>query len=307
MRLGIINSAFQQVGIDTATGLRHIKRIGFDTVDIFTEAVGISRKEVSLVARITEKLGLPVISLPVVAVGLIDFNEPVRDFHVERCQRFIDLATAWQANNLLLVLGEYIWQREVIPPQAQWQWAIETCRRVGDYADRKNIDIALELEPFRLSLLNSVPSMVRFIDECDHPRVRANVDISHLVLSDTAPNELQPLKGRAIHVHISDCDGKVHGDLPPGRGVVKFLPYLQAVKELNLNGVMSVELEYSPEPNRIVQWVEEAYRETAKLMHLAGLRDLEPTTVAPNGQSPKQRRLVGRTRSYNGRLETLSG
>jgi sugar phosphate isomerase/epimerase len=273
MKLGIINSAFQQVGMDTTTGLKHIARMGFDCVDIFTEAVGISKKEISRIARTARKLGLPIVSLPVVAVGLIDFNDPVCEFHLERCRKFVDLAAEWDAKNILLVLGEYIWQREVIPPTVQWQWGIETCRRLGDYAAKKKIDIALELEPFRLSLLNNVDSMVRFVDECKHPRVRANIDISHLVLSDTSPAELARLKGKAIHVHLSDCDGKVHGDLPPGRGIVKFGPYLQAIKELAIDGVVSIELEYSPQPEKIVEWVEEAYRETAKLMDLAGLRD----------------------------------
>src|SRR5439155_10484777 len=148
MKLGIINSAFQQAGVDTATGLKHISRIGFDCVDVFTEAVGISKKEISLVANTADKLGLPIISLPVVAVGLIDFNDPVREFHVQRCKEFIELARNWGAKNILLVLGEYIWQREVIPAAAQWQWGIETCRRLGDYAEKKKVDIALELEPF---------------------------------------------------------------------------------------------------------------------------------------------------------------
>jgi sugar phosphate isomerase/epimerase len=273
MKLGLINSAFHQVGIDTATGLKHIARIGFDCVDIFTEAVGIAKKEISVVANTAEKLGLPIISLPVVAVGLVDFNEPVREFHVARCRKFIDLARTWGAKNILLVLGEYIWQREVIPPAAQWQWGLETCRRLGEYADKKKIDIALELEPFRLSLLNSVDAMVRFVEDCNHPRVRANIDISHLVLSDTSPAEVKKLEGKAIHVHLSDCDGKVHGDLPPGRGVVKFAPYLQAIKELQIDGVVSIELEYAPQPDKIVEWIEEAYRATAKLMALAGLRE----------------------------------
>lgn len=273
MKLGIINSAFQQVGIDTATGLQHVSRIGFDCVDVFTEAVGISRKEIALVARASAKLNLPIISLPVVSVGLVDFNEPVREFHLQRTKKFIDLAAEWGARNVLLVLGEYIWQREVIPPEAQWQWGLETCRRLGDYAAKRKVDIALELEPFRLSLLNSVESMVRFVDECGHPRVRANIDISHLVLSDSSPADVRKLKGRAVHVHLSDCDGKVHGDLPPGRGVVKFAPYLQAIKELNIpDGVISIELEYAPDPKKIVAWVEEAYRETARLMAMVDLR-----------------------------------
>jgi len=272
MKLGIINSAFYQAGVDTATGLKHISRIGFDCVDIHTEASDISKKEISLVANTCEKLGLPIISLPVCSLGLVDFAPPVRDFHISRTKKFIDLAQTWRAKNVLLVLGEYMWQREVIPPEAQWNWALETCRRIGDYADKKKIDIALELEPFRLSLLNNVDAMARFVDECNHPRIRANIDISHLVLSDTSPAEIKKLKGKAIHVHLSDCDGKVHGDLPPGRGVVKFGPYLQAIKELNLDGVVSIELEYSPDPKRIVEWVEEAYNETAKLMEMAQLR-----------------------------------
>ena len=272
MKLGIINSAFVQAGVDTATGLKHISRIGFDCVDVHTEAVSISKKEISLVGCTCEKLGLPIISLPHCSLGLIDFAEPVREFHMSRTKKFIDLAKAWRAKNVLLVLGEYIWQREVIPPEAQWNWALETCRILGDYADKRGVDIALELEPFRLSLLNSVDAMVRFVDECDHPRVQANIDISHLVLADTNPAELKRLKGKAIHVHLSDCDGKVHGDLPPGRGVVKFAPYLQAIKELNIDGVVSIELEYSPDPKRIVEWVEEAYRGTAKLMAQVGMR-----------------------------------
>ncbi len=272
MKLGIINSAFEQAGVDVATGLKHISRIGFDCVDIFTEATTVSQKEIKLVANTCEKLSLPIISLPVVSFGLIDFNKVVRDFHIERTKKYIDLARTWGAKNILLVLGEYVWQREVIPAEKQWRWAIETCREIGDYADKKKIDIALELEPFRLSLLDNVDSMVRFIDECNHPRIRANIDISHLVLSDTSPWDVRKLKGKAIHVHLSDCDGKVHGDLPPGRGVVKFGPYLQAIKELKIDGVISIELEYAPDPSKIVQWVEEAYRETSKRMDMVGLR-----------------------------------
>lgn len=273
MKLGIINSAFYQAGVDTKTGLEHISRIGFDCVDIHTEAMGIDPREVDLVASTCERLKLPIVSLPVCSLGLADFAEPVRRFHIERTKKFIDLAQAWSARNVLLVLGEYMWQREVIAPEHQWQWALESCREIGAYADGENIDIALELEPFRLSLLNSVEAMDRFVEECGHRRVRANIDISHLVLCDASPAELSRLKGKAIHVHLSDCDGQVHGDLPPGRGVVKFSPYLQAIKKLEIAGAISIELEYSPDPARIVEWVEEAYQATAKLMEQNGMRN----------------------------------
>ncbi|MDC0568818.1 hypothetical protein OAP01_12375, partial [Akkermansiaceae bacterium] len=52
--------------------------------------------------------------------------------------------------------------------------------------------------------------------------------------------------------------------------------YLQAIKELNIDGAISIELEYSPDPTRIVEWVEEAYTQTARLMDQVGLRRLTP-------------------------------
>lgn len=272
MQLGIINSAFEQAGVDTITGLEHIARIGFDSVDLFTEALTLTAQETSAIASACQRLSLPVVSLPVVAVGLIDPAESVRAFHIARAKRFIDLAADLGARNILAVLGEYIWQREIIPAAQQWQWALGCCRVLGDYAGARGVDIALELEPFRLSLLNTAAEMARFLKECAHPHVKANIDISHLVLADCGPETLSQLQGNAIHVHISDCNGVVHGDLPPGRGVVKFCPYLQAIKNLNFPGTISIELEFAPEPARIVEWVEEAYHQTDRLMQLTGLR-----------------------------------
>jgi sugar phosphate isomerase/epimerase len=273
MKLGLINSAWVQAGQPVEFGLRKTKEIGFDTVDIFADPLEMDIKQRRLIKRECDRLELPIISIACVAVGLVDFNRSVQRFSVDRVKAYLDLAYEYEAKNVLVVLGEYIWNQEVIPPQEQWQTAVENCRRLGDYAADLGLQIALELEPFRLSLLNSVDTMVRFLDDCAHPAVRANIDISHLHLARVAPEELRRLAGRAIHVHISDCDGKKHGDLPPGRGVVPFEPYLREIKQLGIQGSMSVELEYSPEPDKIVQWVEEAYRQTDKLMRMFDLRD----------------------------------
>ena len=272
MKLGLINSAWAQAGRDTAFGIRQTKAIGFDTIDIFADPLDLDVKERRLIQRECDRAGLPIISIACVAVGLIDFNPSVQRFHLDRCRRYLDLAYEYEAQNLLLVLGEYLWQKEVIPPAEQWQTGARNVRELGRYAADLGLQIALELEPFKLSLVNNVDSMVRFLDEVDHPAVKANIDVSHLQLSGTAPEELRRLKGKAIHVHLSDCDGKVHGDLPPGRGVVNFAPYLREIKALGIDGAVSIELEYSPQPDQIVSWVREAYQATDRLMREAGLR-----------------------------------
>src|ERR671931_1938914 len=273
MKLGLINSAWAQAGRDTAFGIRLTKEIGFDSIDIFADPLDLDAKERRLIRRECEQAGLPIVSIACVAVGLIDFNPSVQRFHLERCRRYLDLAYEYQARNLLLVLGEYVWEQQVIPPREQWQAGARNVRELGTYAADLGLKIALELEPFKLSLVNNVDSMVRFLDEVNHPAVKANIDVSHLQLSQTPPEELRRLKGKAIHVHLSDCDGKVHGDLPPGRGVVNFAPYLREIKALGIDGAVSIELEYSPEPERIVEWVREAYTAADRLLREAGLRD----------------------------------
>lgn len=272
MKLGLINSAWVQTGKPTVFGLQKTKELGFDTVDLFVDPLDLDPAERRLIASECTRLELPIVSLCCVAVGLIDLNPSVRRFHVDRVKKYLDLAAEYRAKNVLLVIGEYIWNQEVIPPAEQWSWAVETGRELGKYAMERGVEIVVELEPFPLSLVNDVETMVRYLDDVGVPSVKANIDVSHLVLSKVKPEELQRLRGRAGHVHISDCDGKRHGDLPPGRGVVPFEPYLRAIKDLNIDGVVSIELEYSPEPAKIVEWVAEAYRETDKLMQSVGLR-----------------------------------
>jgi len=272
MKLGLINSAWAQAGKDTAFGIRMTREIGFDTIDIFADPLDLDVKERRLIPRECARAGLPIVSIACVAVGLLDFNPSVQRFHLQRCRAYLDLAYEYEARNVLLVLGEYIWERQVIPPAEQWQTGARNVRELGKYAADPGLQIALELEPFKLSLVNNVDSMVRFLDEVNHPAVKANIDVSHLQLSGTPAPELRRLKGKAIHVHLSDCDGKVHGDLPPGRGVVDFGPYLREIHDLQIDGSISIELEYSPDPDRIVDWVREAYEATDRLMRQAGLR-----------------------------------
>ncbi|MGE0529368.1 MAG: sugar phosphate isomerase/epimerase family protein, partial [Bdellovibrionales bacterium] len=150
MKLGLINSAWAQAGQDTAFGIRKTKEIGFDSIDIFADPLDMDIKERRLIKRECDAVGLPIISIACVAVGLVDFNPSVQRFHVQRCKAYLDLCYEYEARNLLVVLGEYIWQQEVIPPAEQWQTAVHNVRELGKYAENLGLQIALELEPFKL-------------------------------------------------------------------------------------------------------------------------------------------------------------
>jgi len=179
------------------------------------------------------------------------------------------------AHNMLIVNGEYFWQLET-GFDKDWIFnnAVEGTRFLGEYAEALGLKIAVELEPFKMSLVNSIDSMDKFLSAIDMPDVvQANVDCSHLYLADIPPREIQRLKGRIAHVHISDCED-VHGDLPPGRGKAPLQEYVNELKKAGFDGTISCELEWPPDPSRsgVLAWAKEAGDATAALMRKAGVR-----------------------------------
>ncbi len=272
MKLGLINSAWLGTSVDTARGIQLTKEIGFDTIDIFADPLEVTPREKRTIRESCERANLPVISVVCCALGIADFNTPVRRFHLQRAKSYLEFGYDLQAKNLLLVIGEYIWNQEVIAPSDQWKWAAEGVEELGSHAEQLGLEIAIEIEPFPLSIVNDISKMDQFLHDVSRPNVKANIDVSHLALAKDGAGEIARLTGRIAHAHLSDCDGKKHGDLPPGRGVVDFPPYLQALAESGFSGTVSIELEYSPEPGKIVDWVREAYQSASNLMASLGVR-----------------------------------
>jgi sugar phosphate isomerase/epimerase len=113
--------------------------------------------------------------------------------------------------------------------------------------------------------------MERFLDEIGLENVKATIDVSHMWLMRIMPEEIRRMRGRIAHVHISDCDGVNHGDLPPGRGNTPLDRYLAAIRDTGFVGTASVELEFPPDPSGMLAWVEEAYGTSLKLLMGAGV------------------------------------
>lgn len=271
MKIGLINSAWFGSAYEGKAGLEKTKEIGYQAVDILVDPLDLSEEQHAQLVADVKDVGLPVPTSVCVAFGLSDFTPSVRRFHIDRAKRHIDLGADLGAPMFLLALGEYIWQHEVIPPEMQWHLAVEATRELGDHAESRGMKIALEIEPFELSIINNAIKLQKFLEDVDHDAVKANIDCSHLWLMDIDPSEILRLKGQIIHCHFSDCNGEIHQDLPPGRGNTPLRLYLEALRDAEFDGVVSLELEYAPQPDQIVEWVTEGHDKTVELMKQVGV------------------------------------
>jgi sugar phosphate isomerase/epimerase len=273
--IALIDSAWHGTALEGPAGLDCARELGYEAADLF---IGFDPGRLTAAERAdyidgVRAAGLPVVSVVCTCLGLNDFNPAVRGYHIERACAAVDLAAEFEtARNLLFVPGEYMFQGRLLSPAYEWERVVDATRRVGERAAERGLEVAIELLPFEFAFVRSLDDMVRLLDEVGLPNVKAAVDISHLWLERIEPASLRQLEGRVAQVHVADCDGEHHGDLPPGRGTTPFPGYLAALAELGYRGSASVELEFPREGQPVEAWVAEALAATRRLLADGGQR-----------------------------------
>jgi D-psicose/D-tagatose/L-ribulose 3-epimerase len=272
-KLGLIDSAWFGSQYEGRPGRQEAKKIGFDSLDLF---IGFDPGRMTPTERLSyvadvRAADLPIPSLVCTCLGLSDFNPAVRSYHIERAKNVLDLASDFSARNMCFVPGEYMFQRRLIPAEGEWKLVVDATQQVGRHAAERGLELAIELLPFEYAFIRTLDDMERFLDGVSLENVKATVDISHFWLMRIAPRALDRLKGRIAHVHVSDCDGLNHGDLPPGRGNTPFGEYLSAIRDTGFAGAASVELEFPPDSNQMRDWVAEAFGSTLREMKSVGV------------------------------------
>jgi D-psicose/D-tagatose/L-ribulose 3-epimerase len=273
-RLGLVDSAWAGSPWAGATSFDLTKEIGFDSIDLFIgyDPAALSLRERHQLRTEVESAGLSLWSLLCTPLGLADFNDGVREYHIERAKRVVDLAVDTNAQTVMLCPGEYVFQQKLLPPEWEWNRLVDAVRDIARHAASSDLTVSIEILPFEFAFINSIESAARLLGEVDVAALNVAIDISHLWLRRIEPQEIAKLRGRIGQVHIADCDGQHHGDLPAGHGTTPFVPYLHALDEAGFEGTASVELEFAPNPEEMLDWVKAAYQGSANVLQSAGLR-----------------------------------
>ena len=273
--LGLIDSVWQGSELDGLPGHRLAREIGYDTLDLFvgfdpgTDPV--RRQKVIDDARASE---LPVRSVIATCLGLNDFNTAVREYRdpasLQRGRPGVPSSTA-SATCCSSPASTCSSAACCRPSRSGPGWST---RPAGSAGTPLAAGSRWPSSCCRSSTRSSAPSTTSTgcSQEVGLPNVKAAIDISHLWLERIEPSRLADFAGRIAHVHIADCDGENHGDLPPGRGTTPFPAYLEALREAGFDGTAAVELEFPVDGAPLRDWVTEAYGTSSRLLADAGVR-----------------------------------
>ncbi len=115
-----------------------------------------------------------------------------------------------------------------------WRYMLENVSRFAEYCLSEDMLVGIELDPHVYFICNSTYELARAIEEINLPNIYPNVDIGHLVITREDPIQLEKLKSRLLHVHLSETESFNHTNSILGTGVVDFKKYIDKLIDLGI-------------------------------------------------------------------------
>jgi D-psicose/D-tagatose/L-ribulose 3-epimerase len=220
--------------------LRDIRKAGYDGVEI-----PIFEGNPDHYARLGEMLdeiglGRTVVTImPSLDKNPLSGDAAVRKAALDHAKWFIDCGSALGASviggPIHSVHGHFSGSG---PTAAERKRGIAFHRRAGDYAQRKNVHLALEaLNRFECYFLTTMQQLADYLDEVDHLAVQGMYDTFHANIEETDPiGAIGTIRRHMIHVHISENDRGT-----PGKGHIDWPKTYQALKASKYDGWLTIE------------------------------------------------------------------
>lgn len=153
----------------------------------------------------------------------------------------------------ILVFGSPF-QRNLLPGVSHedgMKYAAEVLRGAIPVCEERNVTIAVEpLGPAEGDFLLTAEKGVELVQLVDSPHCRLHLDCKAMSTeARTIPEIIKASRDHVIHFHANDPN-----KLGPGMGDLDFEPIIQALKDIDYAGWVSVEVfDYSPGPEKIAR------------------------------------------------------
>ncbi len=185
-----------------------------------------------------------------------------RRVRVDHTRRALTLARELGAPNITTEPGG------PVEPGASWRHAlklfVETIKPVAEHAEEEGVLLLVEPEPGLL--IETAEQFLEFMRHIDSPAVGLNFDIGHAYCVGDDPAAAIPRVAKYIkHFHLEDIAAtRVHQHLIPGEGAIDLAAALRAIRAIDYQGWVTVELyPYAEDPDAAAAL---AYRRVTELL-----------------------------------------
>ena len=170
---------------------------------------------------------------------LISADADRRTIRLNFLKRALEIAGGLEAEAVSLWSG--IRQDDVREADA-WDWLVEGCRKLSDYAGQYGIPLAFEPEPGMF--IENLSQYQKLAELVDDPLFGLTLDVGHAFLTEdnSLAQGIRAYRHRIKNIHLEDMKAGQHKHLQFGEGEINFSEVFDALKEIKYAGLINVEL-----------------------------------------------------------------
>ena len=259
MNIGFSSNAFTNYSLTDS--IKIISKIGYDGIEIVLDEphafLPLQKNEITKIKESLLKNNLLVSNLNANTVlgwkndfngekfepSLSNSNQKLRSWRIDYTKQAIDLAHILNSESICITSG-----LDTVENTNQcFQLFQDSLMQIGEYAEKKNVLIGIEYEPY---LLVDNSKKVWKLLSGDLKNIGLNFDTCHAEVTKENLSKIISSFGKKIfHTHISDCKNNVHFHLIPGLGDINFKEMYNSLNKIGYDKYLTAELyPYSDNP-----------------------------------------------------------
>jgi D-psicose/D-tagatose/L-ribulose 3-epimerase len=165
----------------------------------------------------------------------------IRDQAVRYINTCVDIAQQLNSRVVAGPMYSAVGKTRLLSPsekEQQWQWAIDSLRKAGDYASERNVKLALEpLNRFETDFINTAEQGLELVDRIGNSNVGLLLDTFHMNVEEKDSAEAIRKAGPHIfHFHTCENDRGT-----PGTGQVNWKAVKGALSDVRYEGPVVIE------------------------------------------------------------------
>jgi D-psicose/D-tagatose/L-ribulose 3-epimerase len=238
------------------TTLRRISDLGYPYIEIQGSP---ELYDINEVKHLLQKYGVKCwgsVTLMLDQRNLVAKDDGQRAKSVQYVKDIVDMVAALDGSMVSVVPGTV---GKIIPdgrPEQEWEWAVESMKKIYQYSESKGITIGIEpINRFETYFINRADQALA-LAEATGPNCGVCLDVFHMNIEEEDLFEaLKRAKDRLVGVHVAD-----NNRMAPGMGHLNWQKIVDTLKEINYDKVLSVEFcapldrtPANPYPNSIDQ------------------------------------------------------
>lgn len=239
MNVKISYNTLVYAGENIADGIRRLAKFGYDGVDFVGEPDQFDTAEI---CRLLKENNIEASSICAIFTNERDFvsDDPViRKQAVEYMKKCVDFSVAIGAKSISTQMTANMKIDADAPFETAWKWAVEGLKEAGEYALKNNIRLTLEAwNRYETYLITKLDMALKMVNEVGLENVGVMGDTFHMNIEESNMGDAIRNVGKKLYyLHIADSNRAA-----PGRGHIDFEEIAQALKDIDYNGWISMEL-----------------------------------------------------------------